>query len=99
MTYFERSRHIYEHGSERAQAIAGPDTIIRPYVQAFLIGPELAYDEPEYSQYLIEQLEGVLDSPADGFTLWNASGRYYMVTQRMTRSIAPRLPLRSNPNR
>lgn len=99
MTYFERSRHIYSHGSERAQAIAGPNTIIRPYVQAFLIGTELEYEEPEYSQYLIDQLEGTLDSPADGFTLWNASGRYYMVTPQMTRSIAPRLPLRSSRDR
>jgi hypothetical protein len=92
MGYFERSRYIYEHGSERAAAIAGPDTIIRPYVQAFLIGPELEYDEAEYSSYLREQLEGTLASPADGFTLWNASGRYYMLTETVTQQIAPQLP-------
>ena len=96
MTYFDRSRYIYEHGSERAAQIARPDTIIRPYVQAFLIGPELAYEVPEYSQYLIEQLEGTLSSPADGFTLWNASGRYYMVTPSVTERIGPLLPIRSS---
>lgn len=91
MGYFERSRFIYQHGSERAAKIVGPETVVRPYVQAFLIGPELEYDVTEYSDYLWEQLDGTLDSPADGFTLWNASGRYYMLTESVTDRVAPLL--------
>ena len=70
---------IYAEGTRRARLLAGDGTLIRPYVQAFLIGEELAYEEPEYFRYLKLQLQGADVADADGFTLWNASGRYYMV--------------------
>jgi hypothetical protein len=50
-------------------------------VQAFLIGGELRMDEEEYGRYLTRQLEGNRTAGAAGFTLWNASNRYYMVTE------------------
>jgi hypothetical protein len=78
-TYLERAYHIYRSGTYRAQALAGPRTIIRPYVQAFLIGPELEFERPTFERYLQLQIEGLEDSPASGYTLWNASGRYYML--------------------
>jgi len=34
---------------------------------------------PQYYQYLLNQVQGCLSAPASGFTLWNASNRYYMV--------------------
>jgi hypothetical protein len=77
LTYLDRSREIYDSGSSRAREISG--ALIRPYVQAFLIGPELEYEQPEYFRYLDLQLEGLRSAGADGFTLWNASGRYYML--------------------
>ena len=76
--YLERSRVIYDEGTRRAREIAG-GSLIRPYVQAFLIGPELEFEEPEYRRYLDLQLEGAARAAADGYTLWNASGRYYML--------------------
>jgi hypothetical protein len=54
---------------------------VRPYVQAFLIGGELAMGPAEYSQYLTGQIEGTLAAPSSGLTLWNASNRYYMVIE------------------
>src|SRR5690606_4598767 len=47
------------------------------------IGGELAFEKPTYTGYLIRQLEGLSASPGSGFTLWNASGRYYMVTPEL----------------
>ena len=82
--YFDRARLIYAEGTARAQDIVGGASIIRPYVQAFLIGGELAYDEAEFDTYLRSQLEGALSSRAEGFTLWNASNRYYMVIEPLT---------------
>jgi hypothetical protein len=38
----------------------------------------------EYSLYLTNQIEGTLAAPSSGFTLWNASNRYYMVTEPLT---------------
>ncbi len=80
-TYLERAYLIYDLGSRRAVELASSHvgTVIRPYVQAFLIQEELAFERPTYLRYLELQLEGVEASGVAGFTLWNASGRYYML--------------------
>ena len=83
LSYLDRSRVIYDDGTRRAREItarsASGSVLIRPYVQAFLIGPELQYEAPDYLRYLQLQLEGAANAVADGYTLWNASGRYYML--------------------
>jgi len=33
-----------------------------------------------YSAYLLNQVHGALEGAGSGFTLWNASNDYYMVT-------------------
>ncbi|TFH06484.1 MAG: hypothetical protein E4H09_00115 [Spirochaetales bacterium] len=78
-SYLGRARVIYDLGTRRNQALAGPDTLIRPYIQAFLIGPELQFSEPTYREYLQLQVQGSRQAGSSGFTLWNASGRYYML--------------------
>jgi hypothetical protein len=79
LPYLERARAIYRRGTDRARLIADDHALIRPYVQAFLIGGELRMEEPEYKTYLQEQLEGTQEGSGDGYLLWNFSGRYYMV--------------------
>jgi hypothetical protein len=86
--YLERARRIYQEGTSRADSIVGERSLIRPYVQAFLIGEELSMGVKEYSTYLVNQIQGALAAPSSGFTLWNASNRYYMVTS----SLKPLLP-------
>ena len=54
-------------------------TLIRPYLQAFLIGAELEYERPTYTRYLELQVEASERARSSGYTLWNASGRYYML--------------------
>ena len=78
--YLQRAERIYLEGTLRAQSAVGGRSLIRPYVQAFLIGGELAMGVPQYSQYLLNQVQGCLTAPSSGFTLWNASNRYYMVS-------------------
>lgn len=80
MEYLPRAEFLYEEGTRRAAAITGGRCVIRPYVQAFLIGGELNFDAAQYSAYLTRQLDGCLKGGASGFTLWNASNKYYMVT-------------------
>jgi hypothetical protein len=80
LPYLERAKLIYREGSERSAMIAGGRSLIRPYVQAFLIGGELSMEQQEYSRYLLEQLQGSRAGNASGFTLWNMSNKYYMVT-------------------
>jgi len=82
MTFLDRAEYIYREGTRRAQSIAGGRALVRPYVQAFLIGGETKFEEPVYSEYLFRQLTGARDS--SGFTLWNASNRYYMVTKPLS---------------
>lgn len=77
--YLERAEAIYENGSSRAQQIADDRALIRPYVQAFLIGGELEMEESEYKEYLQRQIIGARQGSAAGYLLWNYSGRYYMV--------------------
>lgn len=76
--YLSRAEYIYREGPRRALRIGESHALIRPYVQAFLIGAETAYDESTYLRYMDLQLEGLAAGPSSGFTLWNASGRYYM---------------------
>jgi len=82
--YLERGRKIYQEGTSRAAFMVGSRSIVRPYVQAFLIGGELAMGPGEYSRYLTNQIEGTLAGPSSGLTLWNASNRYYMVVEPLT---------------
>lgn len=84
LPYLERAEQIYREGSARSAAIARGRSVIRPYVQAFLLPFEYYMEEPEYSEYLIRQLKGTLESPASGFTLWNNTNRYYMVTSSLS---------------
>ncbi len=77
--YLDRAWVIYDLGTRRAIEIAGADTLIRPYIQAFLIGPELEFEFATYRRYLDLQVEASLAGGASGYTLWNASGRYYML--------------------
>jgi len=79
--YLERAYYIYREGSFRAYALTGGECIIRPYVQAFLLGRELRMTAPVYTEYLLKQVTGTLASPAAGFTLWNNSNNYYMVKE------------------
>jgi len=81
--YLERARRIYLEGTLRARAVADGRSLIRPYVQAFLIGGELSMGVAEYRRYLLNQVQGCLEAPSSGFTLWNASNRYYMVSSEL----------------
>jgi hypothetical protein len=84
LSYVDRSRQIYREGTSRASSIVAGRSLIRPYVQAFRIGGELRMSRHEYGAYLRAQLEGASSAPSSGFTLWNASNDYYMVTFPMT---------------
>ena len=77
--YLDWAQTLYEEGVARGRRITQDDVLIRPYVQAFLIGGELQFDTPTYTTYLKRQIKGALNGGASGFTLWNNSGRYYMV--------------------
>ena len=81
--YLDRAEQIYYQGTLRAQAITEGRAFIRPFVQAFLIGGELNFEEPVYSAYLTRQLDGVKNAQGTGFTLWNNTNRYYMVTSTL----------------
>jgi len=81
--YLERARRIYDEGSKRAYIIAGQRALIRPYVQAFLLGGETKMGATAYQKYLDNQIEGSLSSPSPGFTLWNYGNTYFMVTKSM----------------
>lgn len=81
MSYLDRAEEIYREGSRRSSLIAGERSIIRPYIQAFLYGPELEMEEEEFTSYLNRQVIGTEASNASGFSLWNASNRYYMVNE------------------
>ena len=79
--YLERAENIYREGSRRALDIVKGQALIRPFVQAFLIGGEREFEKPVYTDYLNKQLKGLSETGASGFTLWNASGIYYMVSE------------------
>ncbi len=86
--YLERAKIIYNQGTFRAASITGERAIIRPYIQAFLIGRELEMSTLEYSTYLKQQLTGTKSAPSSGFTLWNASNHYYMVRESLEPFVA-----------
>jgi hypothetical protein len=78
MAYLPRANYIYQEGTRRSAYIVDGRSIIRPYVQAFRIGGELAFTPQVYTAYLVDQVQGALQGAAEGFTMWNASGDYYM---------------------
>ena len=80
MEYLERAKYIYSEGTRRAALITENRALIRPYVQAFLIGKELNMEYEEYTRYLEVQIEGVNEAGGSGYTMWNNSNRYYMVS-------------------
>jgi hypothetical protein len=80
MEYLPRAKYIYEEGTKRSAYIVEGRSVIRPYVQAFRIGAETSFPPPVYSTYLLNQVHGALSGAGSGFTLWNASNDYYMVT-------------------
>ncbi len=77
--YIAWAEMLYRTGTERARIITRNRVIIRPYVQAFLMGRELAMEKEEYTAYLQQELKGAKEGGASGFTLWNNSNRYYML--------------------
>lgn len=85
--YIERARRIYYEGTTRAAAIAAGRCVIRPYVQAFLLGAERRMSAVSLARYLPNQIRGELASPSPGFTLWDYSQKYQMV-----RDLKPLLP-------
>lgn len=89
VTYLERAKRLYQEGTFRAAWIGNQQAQIRPYVQAFLLGNERKMKLVTYSTYLNNQVEGTLVSPTEsGFTLWNNSNNYYMVTESFTQLLA-----------
>ncbi len=92
LPYLKRAKYLYRMGTWRSQRIVNGRAIIRPFVQAFLLGPyELKMDKAQYSNYLRTELEGVQDANAPGFLLWNFGTDYYMVTFPLTPYV-PRRP-------
>lgn len=77
--YIEWANMIYHIGTIRAKQLTGNRIIIRPYVQAFLIGKELAMEKEEYTAYLKSELNGLYEGRSSGYTLWNNSNNYYML--------------------
>ena len=84
LTYLQRAEEIYREGGKRSARIVGNRSIVRPYIQAFLIGTELNMEDDEYAMYLNLQVKGAEDSKSSGFSLWNASNKYYMVSDSFT---------------
>jgi hypothetical protein len=79
--YTQKAKMIYQEGSNRTYFMSEQAVHSRPYIQAFLMGPELEMDRATYFRYLEKQLEGVQESFGNGFLLWNNSNRYYMVPE------------------
>jgi hypothetical protein len=92
MEYLPRAGYIYREGTRRAAWIVEGRALIRPYVQAFRIGSETSFSMPVSNQYLMNQVEGSLAGAGSGFTLWNASNDYYMVTKPLGPAIAAASP-------
>ncbi len=81
LPYLERAEKLYYEGTIRAAEIVSGRSIIRPYVQAFLLPAEYYMEEDEYQEYLLKQLRGCGDADSSGWTLWNMSNKYYMVPE------------------
>ena len=97
LPYLEWAEHLYQQGVARGRRITGDGVLIRPYIQAFLIGGELQFEEPTYTNYLKHQIRGSLAAGASGFTLWNFSGRYYMVSRGLWFDQREAIPATSSP--
>lgn len=83
-TYAERASQIYFEGTARSHNIAEQRLLVRPYVQAFLLGNESKMTAPSYTNYLNKQIEGIFKSgEGSGYLLWNNSNNYYMVNPAM----------------
>ncbi len=82
MKYFDRAEFIFSEGLKRARWIVNNRTIIRPYIQAFLLGGERKFSDPQIYSYLNRQVKGGYTGGGSGFTLWNQSGNYYMIEPR-----------------
>ncbi len=85
--YFDRAGRIYAEGVVRAKLLVGGNSLIRPYVQAFLLrtlAPEENLDVAQSSELLRRQLAAAQGSASSGYTLWNASNDYYMVSSSLT---------------
>ena len=79
-SYMEWAEYIYEAGTLHSKLIGGYNNcLVRPFVQAFLVGDEKAFSESEYHEYYRRQISGLSKEKASGFTLWNSSNKYYMV--------------------
>ena len=78
--YMEWAEYIYEAGTLHSKLIGGYNNcLVRPFVQAFLVGDEKAFSESEYFEYYRRQIDGLTKEKASGCTLWNSSNKYYMV--------------------
>lgn len=77
--YHRRAKSLYQSGCSRALQLTGGKTIIRPYVQAFMMPNERSRDDIDYRLYLQEQLKGVEAGHGSGFILWNNTNQYYML--------------------
>ncbi|MDC7127203.1 MAG: putative glycoside hydrolase, partial [Spirochaetales bacterium] len=75
------SEKIYYEGTLRAKEMVNVRSLIRPYVQAFLLPFEYYMEEPDYQDYLIKQLVGCKNADSSGWALWNMSNNYYMVPE------------------
>lgn len=84
MSYLDRAEEIYREGNRRSALIVGNRSLIRPYIQAFLMPSEYYMEDEEFTMYLNRQVRGSEASPSSGFSLWNASNRYYMVSDSFT---------------
>lgn len=85
MPYLKWSTYLYRMGTWRAKRIVDGRAVVRPFVQAFLLGPyELKMDKARYTKYLRSQLKGAQEGNSSGFLLWNFGTDYYMVTFPLT---------------
>lgn len=74
--YDKRTYRIYYYGAFRNYHIGRGEFLVRPYTQSFKLG--VSYDQAYYGHdYVFNQIEGIADSVNQGFTFWDASGRYY----------------------
>lgn len=71
----KRPYRIYKLGSLRTAAISRGQVAVRPYVQSFYL--DVSYDRQYYgSQYVQDEVRGVLEGANQGMTFWNNVGRY-----------------------
>lgn len=86
-TYIEWAEYLYEAGTKHSKLIADYNgCIVRPFVQAFLVGSEKNFDQHQYFEYFRKQIDGLNKENASGFTLWNSSNKYYMVPDNFSAS-------------